>query len=281
VSAADIVLIVEPSDDGQALFHAAFDAEESFRMILVSTGAEVLEAALKHRPKLILMEAQLPDKPGMAIFRQLQLYTRTAHIPVIFLAGGTELVLRNQILSAGAYDVIPKPIDVAIISPRLKNALHRARNDGRLHPETRLPTGQFLSTLLSTLPQDPPPQQFSIQVAHYEAFKDQYGFIAAREVIQWVGNAISEVVHELGNPADIIGHRQENDFLIAVTQAAHSDSIQSALTSRLNDQLPQFYNFAERDQGYLEAPDGAHIPLMSLTIQNIVPSPAPASDSLS
>lgn len=262
----EVVLIVEPDADSQALFRAHLGTDDSLKMLLTATGAETVEVALKQRPKVILMETQLPDKPGMAIFRQLQGYPRTSHIPVIFLAGGTELLLRNQILSAGAYDVIAKPLDVAEIGLRLRNTLRRTQSDGRLHPETRLPTGSFLIESLANLPKDPPTQQLTLQIAHFEPFKEQYGFIAAREVLNFVSNVICEVIHDDGTTDDFIGHRQENEFII-VTQPDKSPILQTNLKARLDDQLPQFYTFAEREQGYLEIADGKREALMTLVIQ--------------
>lgn len=265
----DTILIVEPDPDLLKMFSDHFTAHEPFKVHVARTGDETLPLALKYRPKLILLETQLPDKPGLAVFRELHIYPRTTHIPVMFLAGGTEILLRNQILSVGAYDFIQKPVDVAEISLRIRNALWRSNQEGWLHPDTRLPTGKVVENDLAKLSQQPSFYRLELTLAGYETFKDMYGFIAAKEVMVFAGNVICEVIEELGTPQDFIGHRQEPGFVV-VTQPTHGAVIQAALQERLNTSLLQFYGFMDREQGYVEIPDGTggqlQKPLMQLAI---------------
>jgi DNA-binding response OmpR family regulator len=248
---ADYILIVEPDDDLLKTLTAYFASKDSFKFHTVQQGSEILEAALKHRPKLILMETKLPDRPGLEVYRDLKLYPRTAHIPVIFLAGGTEVFLQNQILEAGAYDFIEKPFDVAEIGLRIQNALRRSRRDGSLHPNTRLPIGSIVQQAVENLAQKVSYYHLKIKIKGFGVFKDRYGFMSSNEVTIYAGNVIAEVVTEHGSPEDFVGHGDEDEFVV-ITTPERGPKIREAIEARVNSQLPQFYNFMDREQGYIE-----------------------------
>src|SRR5215217_5577109 len=76
-----------------------------------NSGADGLNDALAHPPSLILLAVNLPDGSGLDIFRKLRSRTRTAHVPVMFLAEHIEARQQKDILAAGADDFITKPFD--------------------------------------------------------------------------------------------------------------------------------------------------------------------------
>lgn len=266
----DTILIVEPDASLLALLTAHFAASQDFSFYTAATGQEALTAALKHRPKLILLETQLPDKAGLAVLRELRQHPRTQHIPVIFLAGGTEIFLQNQILAEGADDFVQKPFDVAELTLRIRNLLRRSHAEETIHPISRLPTGASIDLAIEKMKAGA--VQIWLSIEHFDAFKDVYGFVTANEVLSYVSNVISDAVTELGTGEDFIGHRNEAKFVI-LTQAQAASRIAEQLQTRLDAQLPQFYSFMEREQGYVEVPDGsggqARKPLMRLQTEMI------------
>ena len=248
---ADYILIVEPDDDLLKTLTAYFASKDNFKFHTVQKGSEILDAALKHRPKLILMETKLPDRPGLEVYRDLKMYPRTAHIPVIFLAGGTEVFLQNQILEAGAYDFIEKPFDVAEIGLRIQNALRRSSRDGSLHPNTRLPVGNPVKQAIENLAQKVSYYHLTVKIKGFAAFKDRYGFMSSNEVTVYAANVIADVVTEHGSPEDFVGHGDEAEFVV-ITMPEKGPKIREEIEKRVNSQLPQFYSFIDREQGYME-----------------------------
>jgi CheY-like chemotaxis protein len=260
----DYILIVEPDHEQLHLMTAYFAEHEQFKFYTARTGSETLKTALKHRPKLILMEIQLPDKSGLSVLRELQSYPRTAHIPVLYLGGGIQMVLQSQALAAGAYDFIQKPLDVAEIAPRVRNALRRVNQVGVVHPETRLPTAEQLQQSLGTWG-GKPHFRLDLRLAHYQAFKEVYGFINAREVMLFLGNIISDAVAERGQAEDLIGHVGEVEFVI-ITSPDSAGPIREQIQARLLPQLPQFYSYVDQEAGCLRAEDDQEYPLMTLEL---------------
>lgn len=247
----DTILIIEPDSGLQAMFKAYFASVEGFQIHVVETGQDGIDTALKIRPRAIVIETKLPDKPGVVVFRQLQAYPRTAHIPVLFLAGGTEVFLKNQILSEGAHDFLQKPIDVAELTLRLRNTLRISEQDGTIDPITRLPSGDATHQKIEDLLKTDQFMRIDVRIEGYDTFSDLNGFFSAHEVILFASNIITELVHEIGTPKDFVGQLDEEVFVI-LTHPAKEAQMMDALRVRLGSQLPQFHNFIERDQGYVE-----------------------------
>lgn len=262
------LLIVEPDPALLAMLTAYF-SDQGFQFESVTTGSDALTAALKNRPRVILMETQLPDKAGLAVFRDLRRYPRTAHIPVLFLVGGTEIILINHILEAGARDVVHKPFDLAELGLRIKNALRTGGLDAKTHLLTRLPTADAVAKAVESIAWQDNFYMLEIYIEGYETFKDLNGFMSANEVMLFAANEISDIAAELGEPEDFVGHKEEGEFVV-ITSHEHGPQMQERLAESLNSQLPQFHNFMERDQGYMEVPDNAgniaQVPLMHVTI---------------
>ena len=68
------------------------------------------------------------------------------------LAGHSEMTLQNKVLEEGAYDFIEKPLDIDILTLRVRNALRRAEREGLTEPRTGLPTGRLIQERLRVLP---------------------------------------------------------------------------------------------------------------------------------
>src|SRR5436853_5831870 len=86
-----------------------FFKEQNFDVYCAKDGTDGLNDALAHLPSLILLAAGLPDGSGLNVFQKLRGRSRTALVPVIFLADHAESRHQKDYLSAGADDFITKP----------------------------------------------------------------------------------------------------------------------------------------------------------------------------
>ncbi len=222
-----------------------------------STGSAGLEAAVKDRPHLILLDATLPDMDGLEVFRALRDQARTGHIPVMVLAGRSEMMLQNKVLEEGAYDFIEKPLDIDILTLRVRNALRRAEREGLTEPRTGLPTGRLIQERLRALPDELGWTRIDLKIDSFNIFRDLYGFVTANEALRFAGNLIAQTVNELGRPNDFVGHITGSEEFVIVTTQGIGPRLADTLRQRLNYELESFYNFMERDQGYVLVEDGS------------------------
>ena len=86
---------------------------------------------------------------------------------------------------------------------------------------------------------------------------------------------IGEIVDEVGNPTDYIGHAGGDNFIIITTEEK-AEIIKSRLKERFDQEVQTHYNFIDRQQGFVQTPmsDGTTVkaPFMTMTIGVVSPS---------
>ncbi len=279
------VLVIEADDLLRERLRAHF-TDEGYQVVAVGAGQEGLQQAQTHNPSIILLALGLPDIPGQQVFHQIHRQARTAHIPVMVLAGRDEASAHKALLEEGAYDVIEKPIDMDILALRVRNALRRAEREGLTESRTGLPTGRVLEEQLAALAGQTGWARLDLTLTEFGTFRDQYGFVTANEALRFAGGLILQTVNEFGTPQDFVGHRANTETFVIITTQACGPQVRDQLVQRLTGELRSFYNFVEREQGYVVVDDGAggktQRPLMSVqvTLVQATPDPgAPAPDA--
>jgi CheY-like chemotaxis protein len=126
------VLVVDDFPDGREMV-AEYLAFRGFSVMVASTGAEAIELARKHRPRLILMDLGMPGLDGWETTRQLKADARTKGCVIIALTAHALSSQHATALSAGCDDVIAKPFDLATLADTVDRIVNRnaARLKGR------------------------------------------------------------------------------------------------------------------------------------------------------
>jgi two-component system nitrogen regulation response regulator GlnG len=115
-------------DDEPAIllaFRHAF-RRDGLEVLTAETAEEGLALAAKHRPEVVVLDAQLPDRSGLDLFRTLR--QRDARTPVIFITGKATTDTAIEAMKLGAYDYLFKPLEL----PQLRQILGRALDLSRL-----------------------------------------------------------------------------------------------------------------------------------------------------
>jgi PleD family two-component response regulator len=255
VDRARTILLIDPDYAVSATLDPYFK-QQGFEIALAKTGSEGLNQALAHLPSMVLLTTRLPDGDGAEVFKQLRKHSRTAHIPVMFLAEHQDAKLQNELLSAGADDFVLKPFDVDILGLRVRNAIKRQEREGLQHSLTGMATGRLIEDRLADLQQESDWYKMDFGIDNFDSFRDRYGFMTGEEVIVFTSHLINEVVQAAGAPEDFIGHRDNTDFVI-ITRQNNGPKLRALLEKRFNDEVLSFYTFMERDQGGVEVADGS------------------------
>lgn len=124
--ANETILIIE--DEKNILELVKYNLErEGFRVLTASKGNAGLEAALKERPALVVLDLMLPEMNGLEICKTLKRNEKTRNLPIIMLtAKGTE---SDKIvgLELGADDYMTKPFSPRELVARVKAVLRRSK----------------------------------------------------------------------------------------------------------------------------------------------------------
>ncbi|MHB8627829.1 MAG: response regulator [Aggregatilineales bacterium] len=249
------VLLIDSDPADAELIRTAL-TEQGHVVRVAANGSDGLAATLEKTPSLVLLALNLPDQSGLDVFRTMHGRARTEHIPVMFLAERGEASQQNEVLYAGADDFIIKPFDTDILSLRVRNAIKRAERDGLHHPQTGLPTGRLIQERVRALAEEYGWYKIDFILDHFAAFREAYGFMTGQEVMTFAAELIGDGVRTVGTPEDFIGHRADDEFTI-VTRLANGPALKAQLETRFNGDVLTFYNFAEREQGYIELIDAS------------------------
>jgi len=267
-------MIVEDDPDISNMLRIYFNGQ-GYDVDLAQRGSEALEKTRQVMPHLIVLDIMLPDIDGYEVCRTLRTNTRTSHIPVIFLTQKDERSDKLQGLELGADDYITKPFDIEELKLRVQNAIARAERESLTDPQSGLPAGRLIEDQLRRLIRQKGWAFMDLRINYFDAFKDVYGFIAANDVLRFAGMLLGEVVDTLGTANDFIGHAGGDNFVI-MTSETTAGEIRQQLKTRFNEEVQSHYNFMDRQQGFMMAPDDSgkmeKSPLMSLAVGLVSPS---------
>ncbi len=268
------LLVVEDDPDISNMLRIYF-AGLGYDVDVAQRGSDALEKTRHVMPHLIVLDIMLPDIDGYGVCRTLRMNTRTSHIPVIFLTQKDERSDRLQGLELGADDYITKPFDIEELKLRVQNAIARSERESLTDPQSGLPAGRLIEDHLRKLIRQKGWAYMDIRINHFEPFKDVYGFIAGNDVLRFTGMMLGEVVDELGASNDFIGHAGGDNFIILTTEDK-AQAIRQRLKARFAEEVLAHYNFMDRQQGYILAPDKngemRQAPLMTIAIGIVSPS---------
>lgn len=121
----ELVLYVEDNAANVAFMVDLFEGFENLELVTARDASEGLEIARAMKPKVILMDINLPGMNGLQALAELRSTANTASIPVIALTAAASDRDRKAGLDAGFFRYLAKPINVDELVDALKQALMR------------------------------------------------------------------------------------------------------------------------------------------------------------
>ena len=118
------ILIVEDNMDTYELMRFILELN-GYETFLAMDGRDGVNAALKQKPDLILMDLAMPEMDGWEATRLIKKDPLTSSIPLIAVTAHALSGDRARALKAGCDDYITKPMDlselVSMVNRALKN----------------------------------------------------------------------------------------------------------------------------------------------------------------
>ena len=262
------LLIVEDDFDISNMLRIYF-AGQGYDVDVAPRGSVALEKTRQNLPHLIVLDIMLPDIDGYEVCRQLRTSIRTSHIPVIFLTQKDERSDRLQGLELGADDYITKPFDIEELKLRVQNAISRAERESLTDPRSGLPSGRLIEEHLRRIIRSQDWTLMDVRINQYQPFKEEYGFVAADDVLRFTAMLLNEIVDQLGSADDFIGHAGGDNFIVITTKDVVQE-IREKIKTRFSEEIAAHYNFMDREHGFITVTDDAgvvkEVPLMTVGV---------------
>ena len=99
--------------------------QDKYHLSFARDGKIAIDAALKIKPDIILLDVMMPEMDGYEVCRQLKNNPEATNIPVIFLSALTDDEEEEKGLNLGAVDFITKPLESSEIQTKVKQHLLR------------------------------------------------------------------------------------------------------------------------------------------------------------
>lgn len=106
------VLYVEDNLSNLNLIKCLVARMQRVELVSCVEGGQALGLALRHRPRLILLDLHLPDMNGEEVLTQLQGNASTKDIPVVILSADATPKKVESLIARGILDYLTKPLDV-------------------------------------------------------------------------------------------------------------------------------------------------------------------------
>jgi diguanylate cyclase (GGDEF)-like protein len=174
----------------------------------------------------------------------------------------------------GVYIGILQPLEI------MAQLISRKMSTGSLHPLSQLTTGPTLRQSLDvSIRNNPNTVLVYIDLDHFKAYNDRYGFIRGDAMIR----LLSEIVRQefLGATGTLVGHIGGDDFVLIL------DHINTKLEDKLLDVIYHFqdlashlYDTSDLERGFFTTEDGSEHPVASISIAIVNGSQGVLSNSV-
>jgi PleD family two-component response regulator len=262
------ILVVEDDPDISNLLRIYFESH-SYKVSVAAKGKDALDICRRDLPNVIVLDIQLPDIDGYEVCRRLRGSLRTSHIPILFLTQRDERRDKIQGLELGADDYITKPFDIDEVKLRVQNAIKRQQWENLTNPTTGLPSGKLIEEQLRLVMRRDKWAILYVGILHIEGFNEAYGFVAGDDIFRFASIVLNDGVERCGTSNDFIGHVSGDDFIV-ISDIKRAPAIRAHISKRFRNEVGTFYDFRDRERGYLLLKDktGAErqVPLMVLAV---------------
>lgn len=257
--------------DGQPLPELVRAWLESRRLPVatVRTPDELMSAALRSRPRLVLIDARTHPVAAFKGCQRLKGDSYTGIVPVCVCTRSEDISFAAA-FDAGADEVLREGINPMDVALRLDVLLRRSDRDTYVHPSTRLPgTVDIEAEIARRLELGETFAACYADLDHFKEYNDRYSYYDGDRVIRILSKILHDVVKGLCGERGFVGHIGGDDFLYIMAIERLQDAC-AEIVSVFDTLIPFQYSEQDRRAGYFFGKDRRgqlhKVPLMTVSI---------------
>jgi response regulator RpfG family c-di-GMP phosphodiesterase len=225
------------------LTHANLD------VISACNGTEALTKATREQPEVIILDTILPDLDSTEVCRRLKESRQTAHIPVIAI--GTQAESESKI-ACEVEHYVAKPFVPSEVVSLVEACFKQMERDKNTNPLTGLPNQIEVNKELTILIEQK--RTFAaiyVDMNGFKAFNKAYGFGQGDRAIQLLARILLEAVQLFGNPNDLVGHLNGDDFVV-ISTPHKARVLGQKITADFDERIKALCDPRDLEMGYIE-----------------------------
>jgi DNA-binding response OmpR family regulator len=122
------ILVVDDDRDNRELL-ALFLKWEGFLVLTASSGEEALAIVAQRAPDMVLLDVMMPGMDGYEVAARIKRNVATRNVPIVMVTALEDRNARALAMTAGADDLLPKPVDRAELLSRVRALLRQTSAD--------------------------------------------------------------------------------------------------------------------------------------------------------
>lgn len=233
-------------------------------------ASSTLEHLFSDPPDLLVVDALLPDLPGINLVRLIKGENVYRQMPIVLCFPDVETLASQDLSQLEIDDFLVRPWSVLATKARLTLAYHRARRELDASPLTKLPGNTSIIHKIQDLINRK--EDFAlayIDLDYFKSFNDKYGFSRGDEVLLMTARVIVNSIRAFMGANTFVGHVGGDDFVFIVPPDKAESACQMVITN-FDSIVPHFYDEEDRAQGAIHSIDrqgqAQIFPLMAISI---------------
>jgi diguanylate cyclase (GGDEF)-like protein len=189
-----------------------------------STGQEALAFCERVIPDLILLDINMPEMNGDALFATLSNDKLTSSIPVIFITSDTSLETENKCWEAGCRDFVTKPFSALTLKHRISSHIEnkkmsdylqeQASTDGLTGISNRRYFDKYLEKQCRLANRSHRPiSLLMVDIDQFKSYNDTYGHQFGDDCLKRIAKLLS---NSLTRPTDYVARYGGEEFAIVL-----------------------------------------------------------------
>jgi diguanylate cyclase (GGDEF)-like protein len=235
-------IVVAEDDDAIAHLLAATLGDAGFLCLRAHDGEEALTLCRREVPDLLVLDVMMPKVDGLEVAKRLKADVLASRIPILMLTSLGAVADRVRGLDAGADDYLSKPFDLRELSARVRALIRASKRERDRNPTTNLPGAHAVEDHVDLLLKKKAPcALLYIDVDHFEAYADAFGFRKADDVVGELGGLILEQARAYGGGSAFVGHVGGDDFVVVIDAPDRAEELAQDLVEAFDSRVARWY----------------------------------------
>ena len=236
---------------------------QGYEVVTAANGELALEAVVRERPDLILLDVNMPKIDGLEVCRRLKRDSATRLIPIVIITGLSATEDRIRAIDAGADDVLCKPFNIPELEARVRSLARLKRYTDELDDAEAV----ILSLALTIEARDPYTRGHCQRLAKYGTALGARLALSAEQRVALRRGAFLHDIGKVGIPDSILlkpSRLTPSEYALMQQHTIIGDDLCSELRL-LEDVRPIVRHHHERPDGtgYPDQLKGEAVPLLA------------------